>query len=121
LTASLLAGVGFRRAARRAVPAACVAYALLLLAPWRFVLPAPGLDPSWIQVVAHAAQAGWQWGRDIVFTYGPLGYLAFASFSDVQVASKKWQSSSRNSSLVSMAWSLRDRSCSARVFCHRQV
>src|SRR5262249_10291755 len=48
---------------------------MLLLPPWQFTLPGVGLDPSWVQVVAHGAREGWQWGCDIVFTFGPLGFL----------------------------------------------
>jgi hypothetical protein len=50
-------------------------YGVLLLAPWRFTLPEVGLESSWDQVVAYGAREGWQWGRDIVFTFGPLGFL----------------------------------------------
>lgn len=34
-----------------------------------------GLDFSWPLVIEHAAQQGWRWGHDVVFTFGPLGYL----------------------------------------------
>ena len=33
------------------------------------------LDPSWRMVIGHLAGRGIQWGTDVVFTYGPLGYL----------------------------------------------
>lgn len=33
-------------------------------------------DSSWAAVLEHAARNGLQYGKDIVFTYGPLGYLA---------------------------------------------
>jgi hypothetical protein len=33
-------------------------------------------------VIVHAATSGWQWGRDIVFTYGPLGYLRYPVFDE---------------------------------------
>jgi hypothetical protein len=39
-------------------------------------LPGPtatDLDPSWGMVLSHAFANGWQSGRDIIFTYGPLG------------------------------------------------
>lgn len=32
-------------------------------------------DPSWTQVLAHAFVEGWVFGRDIVFSFGPLGLL----------------------------------------------
>jgi len=38
-------------------------------------LPEPSLDVSWATVLHHAWAARWQFGRDIVFNYGPLGYL----------------------------------------------
>src|SRR6187551_2006121 len=37
--------------------------------------PSSGLDPSWRMAVGYAAEHNWQFGTDIVFTYGPLGYL----------------------------------------------
>ncbi len=71
------------RAAPRYLLAALVAIHLLLLyPPWRFTTPAAGLDASWILVINHAAAAGWQWGRDIAFTYGPLGYIRHPIFDE---------------------------------------
>ncbi len=37
--------------------------------------PAPGLDSSWQLGITEAALAHLTFGRDFVFTYGPLGYL----------------------------------------------
>lgn len=38
--------------------------------------PAPhALDAGWLQVLGQAHVQGWVWGRDIVHTYGPLGFL----------------------------------------------
>ncbi|UXI69216.1 hypothetical protein [Tahibacter amnicola] len=34
-----------------------------------------GLDPSWTVVLAWAFENKLRWGQDIVFTYGPLGFL----------------------------------------------
>lgn len=34
-----------------------------------------GLDDSWPLVLEYAAQQGWRWGSEVVFTFGPLGYL----------------------------------------------
>ena len=39
-------------------------------------MPSSGLDPSWTQVQTHAFTHAWQFGTDIVFTYGPWGFLA---------------------------------------------
>ncbi len=63
-------------AVRRAILAtfAC-AYVLLLFPAWQFIMPGPSLDASWVEVVGYGARQGWQWGRDVVFSYGPLGFL----------------------------------------------
>jgi len=37
--------------------------------------PAAGLDPSWRMVLVYAMMHKLQFGADLVFTYGPLGYL----------------------------------------------
>jgi hypothetical protein len=52
----------------------CVALFLLILA---FGNPpqALGLDPSWTEVQAWAFLHQAQWGRDLINTYGPLGFL----------------------------------------------
>ena len=38
-------------------------------------MPNAGLDASWMEAIGYGAHHGWQWGRDVVFTYGPLGFL----------------------------------------------
>lgn len=48
-----------------------VFYILPLPAP-----PRPGLDPSWQALLVEQFLHNWQFGRDIVFTYGPWGFLA---------------------------------------------
>jgi hypothetical protein len=45
-----------------------------LVGHYRALGPA-GLDPSWRWAVNQAHEAGWIFGRDIVFTYGPLAFL----------------------------------------------
>jgi hypothetical protein len=37
--------------------------------------PASGLDPSWRMVLGYASGHNFQFGDQLVFTYGPLGYL----------------------------------------------
>ena len=39
-------------------------------------MPSSGLDPSWTLVQTHGFKHAWQFGADIVFTYGPWGFLA---------------------------------------------
>ncbi len=48
----------------------------LLLPPWIPAMPASGLDPSWMTVQGHAFNQRWQFGTDLVLTYGPYGFLA---------------------------------------------
>ena len=59
------------------------AYFLLLFPPWRFSVPGAGLDPSWNEVIVYAALEHWQWGRDIAFTYGPLGFVSPNRFNEI--------------------------------------
>ena len=53
-----------------------VLYGLLALSIFRLpVAPDIGLDASWQMALGYAAEHGLQHGREIVFTYGPLGHL----------------------------------------------
>jgi hypothetical protein len=60
---------------RAAVTAVTFGLALLLLPPWIPGMPAPDLDSSWALALGYAFNHGWQFGKDIVFTYGPYGFL----------------------------------------------
>ena len=52
-----------------------VAWALIM--PWMtYKTPTGGLDPSWRIGLALAVREHFVFGRDIIFNYGPLGYLA---------------------------------------------
>ncbi len=50
----------------------------------RFVRVEPAattdLDDSWQQIIGNAFARGDQWGRDVVFTFGPLGYFTRGTF-----------------------------------------
>jgi hypothetical protein len=48
--------------------------------PIRDLAPAGGLDPSWRAGLAMAANDGLKAGTDVVFTYGPLGFLRQPEF-----------------------------------------
>lgn len=50
---------------------------IVALLGWRigFETPGPGLDPSWNAGLAMAVHQGLHFGKDVVFTYGPLGFL----------------------------------------------
>jgi len=61
----------------RCIAAAGVIAAAILTFPFEALpLGAPGIDSGWQWVVNTASQHGWVFGRDVVFTYGPLGWLA---------------------------------------------
>lgn len=53
-----------------------VALVALLTFPGDFNPIAGGLDPSWMWGINAFAAAGFRWGHDLIFSYGPLGYLA---------------------------------------------
>jgi hypothetical protein len=53
-----------------------VAASALTLTVQTFPLGPPGIDPGWQWVVNTAGSEGWTVGRDMVFTYGPLGWIA---------------------------------------------
>lgn len=54
---------------------AVVVAATLLGTPITPSFPSPGLDPSWEAGLAMAEQRGLVFGREILFTYGPWGWL----------------------------------------------
>lgn len=56
--------------------AVCALGLAVWYAPWEPALPVLSLDPSWRLGLALACEEGLQFGRDIVFTYGPYGCLA---------------------------------------------
>ena len=41
----------------------------------RFVVPEGTPDPSWQLALNHAAEYGLTFGDEVIFTYGPLGFL----------------------------------------------
>src|SRR5205085_10575097 len=43
--------------------------------PGGLMIPASGLDPSWMWALNVLPHEGVVWGRDTTFTYGPLGFL----------------------------------------------
>jgi hypothetical protein len=64
-------------AAAKRVPVPVWGGLLVALLGWQvgFETPGPGLDPSWNAGLAMAVDQGLHFGRQVVFTYGPLGFL----------------------------------------------
>jgi hypothetical protein len=50
--------------------------------PFGSVKPATGLDPSWVAGLYMAVERGMDAGTQIIFTYGPLGFLSFPNMFD---------------------------------------
>jgi hypothetical protein len=64
-------------AAAKRVPVPVWGGLIVALLGWRIGMnpPGVGLDPSWNAGLAMGVEQGLHWGKDIVFTYGPLGFL----------------------------------------------
>src|ERR1041385_8494893 len=70
------AGAVLRRAWRPAALTALVLVSIFVLLPSSFYRPfSSGVDPHWHLALAVAFKKKWVFGRDVVFTYGPLGFL----------------------------------------------
>lgn len=54
--------------------------AALLLPPWLPRMPESGLGPSWNLVLNHAFTNHLQFGKEIIFTFGPYGFLYSSLF-----------------------------------------
>jgi hypothetical protein len=59
---------------------------VLSYGPWIFIKVGPDLESSWQQVVTYATANGWQWGRDIAWTNGPLGFAWSAVYFEPLLA-----------------------------------
>ncbi|HSL33269.1 MAG TPA: hypothetical protein VK871_06440, partial [Candidatus Limnocylindrales bacterium] len=59
------------------MPATLLVAAGIVVLSWPYTLAAPiGIDESWRAVLHVTGPLDLQFGRDIVFTYGPLGFLS---------------------------------------------
>ena len=71
--------------------------------------PSPGLDSSWNGGLAMAVHDGMQWGSQIVFTYGPLGFLNGRGvwFSELGVLAFLYGASLYAGFCIALVWALR--------------
>ncbi|MEA2306367.1 MAG: hypothetical protein QOH43_3647 [Solirubrobacteraceae bacterium] len=85
--------------------------AVAAIASWSvsFVMPAPGLDPSWWAALYMGAADGLHFGTDMVFTYGPLGFLRMPWSFDSGLATLAfaYQAVLHLALAVSFVWALR--------------
>jgi hypothetical protein len=75
-------GTGHLRASRgawrnRGLRGLLLAALVVLTWPIYGITPYPGIDQSWVIALSLAHSDGLAWGREVVFTYGPLGFGAF--------------------------------------------
>lgn len=60
-------------------------FALLVISCFNFpLMPSPDLDPSWRMALGYFFEQGMHFGSDVVFTYGPLGFIMGKTFSGYQ-------------------------------------
>jgi hypothetical protein len=85
--------------------------ALVALLGWKVAMnpPSVGLDGSWNGGLAMAVHDGLQWGRDIVFTYGPLGFINGQSlwYDDLGVLAFVYGASLYVAFCIALVWALR--------------
>lgn len=84
---------------------------LVALATWfvGFSNPAYGLDPSWGAGLYMAIEHGIGFGDDVVFTYGPLGFLANPVdwFTGLASIAYLWQAAVHIVLAIGLVWALR--------------
>ena len=73
--ASLMGMRPSRRAVERLVGVGLLAALVLLTFSVPLMPGAPGLDGSWVWELNVLGRSPYVFGKDVVFTYGPLGYL----------------------------------------------
>jgi hypothetical protein len=78
-------GSGAAERAKRLLLSTPLLGALIAAITWPFksIAPSAGLDPSWIAGLYMAAERGMHAGTEIVFTYGPLGFLGLPDLYNV--------------------------------------
>lgn len=77
--------------------------------PFRYFGPEVGLDPSWVAGLYMAGERGLDAGTQIVFTYGPLGFLGFPSLFEVWPArlAFAWMALGHIALYTSLLWATR--------------
>jgi hypothetical protein len=84
---------------------------IVALLTWQigFQTPGAGIDPSWNAGLAMAVDQGLHFGKEVVFTYGPLGFLnsRIVFFSDLAVLSFLYGTVLYVLFCVGLVWALR--------------
>ncbi len=98
------------RARRVALSTPLLGTAITILTwPWRYVEPGPGLDPSWVAGLYMEIANGFHAGTQIVFTYGPLGFLNYPMVFEVWPArlAMVWAALSHLALYTGLLWASR--------------
>ncbi|MEO7198199.1 MAG: hypothetical protein ABIZ50_06970 [Solirubrobacterales bacterium] len=84
---------------------------LVALATWFVTLnyPIPGLDPSWRSGLYMAVHDGIGFGNDVVFTYGPLGFLIDSTgwYQDLATVAFLWLALVHVAFACALVWAIR--------------
>jgi hypothetical protein len=84
---------------------------LVAAATWNVAIGTPyvGLDNSWVAGLYMAAHDGLHFGSEVIWTYGPLGFLAQASviYRGLGVIAFLYQSALHIALCVSLIWAIR--------------
>lgn len=95
------------------VPVAVWGGLIVALLGWRVGMnpPGTGLDPSWNAGLAMGVHDGLHWGTELVWTYGPLGFLQtqLVWFTDLTVLSFLYSGLIYTVFCVGLVWALRRR------------
>jgi hypothetical protein len=85
------------------------AAAALLTWPFFGLAPSAGIDPSWVEGLYMAADRGLDFGTQIVFSFGPLGFLDFpgAFFVGLGRLAFAWSALVHLSFCVALLWASR--------------
>jgi hypothetical protein len=98
-------------AAAKRVPASVWGGFVVALLSWQvaFQTPGAGLDPSWNAGLAMAAYEGLHFGKEVVFTYGPLGFLnsRIVFFGDLAALSFVYGAALYVLFCIGLVWALR--------------
>ena len=93
------------------MPPTWVLGVIVALLGWRVGMnrPVDGLDPSWNAGLAMAVKDGLHFGTQVVFTYGPLGFLdsPFIWFSDLAILAFLYSAALYVGFCVALVWALR--------------
>jgi hypothetical protein len=83
---------------------------IVALLGWRvgFYPPFGGVDPSWTAGLAMATKEGLHFGTQVVFTYGPLGFLdGLTWYGDLAVLAFFYSAALYVGFSVALVWALR--------------